>query len=366
MVGIKEGESLKRQITKANFSLVSKELDHFESTGLITGEQKTGILENYEIRSGLNFVRVVVTIGAILVGLGILSFIASNWDGISHLVKLLIIFGFFGGVNAAGYMLSEINPRTGRSLIYLGTLAYGAGIFLIGQMYNFGGDFPTAFLLWSLGVLPMAIHLKDEFLMLFANILFGVYLFGSLEQGFPYAGWIGVPLVYIAYHSFDKSRLLLFFANLTTLSFILQITIRYEVEGLYAALLFFLIGLVMYSLKHNFEPDIFKVQGNILFGVTGVILTIPDLWDVLVGVQSTRLASILFALAFVALLFFLIRKGSLISLIFVCITIFRYYTDTFAFLPKSLFFIVGGLLLLAFGFYFERMRSHQKEGHSHD
>ena len=353
---------MKRQITKADFSLVSKELDYYSSNGLITGEQKTGILENYEVKGGLNFIRVVVTFGAILVGLGILSFIASNWDGMSHFVKLLIIFGVFGGVNLAGYMISETIPKTGRSLIYLGTLVYGAGIFLIGQMYHFGGDFPTAFLLWSIGVLPMAFQLRDKYLMLFANLLFGVYLLGSFDCGFPYAGWVGIPIVYLAYNYFDKSRLLLFFANLTSLSFILQNTIRYEVEGLYVALLFFLIGLAMYVVKHNIERDIFQVQGNILFGITGVILTIPDIWDVLVNVQSTRMISILFALAFVALLFFLIRKGSLISLIFVCVTIFRYYTDTFAFLPKSLFFIVGGLLLLGFGFYFERMMKSAKGG----
>ncbi len=353
---------MKRQISKANFSLVSQELNHFESTGLISGEQRTGILESYDIKGGLNFIRVVLTIGALLVGLGILSFIASNWNGISHFVKLLIIFGVFGGVNLVGYMLSENNPKTGRSLIYLGTLVYGAGIFLIGQMYNFGGDFPTAFLLWSLGVLPMAFLLKDEYLMLFANLLFGVYLLGSYDYGFPYAGWVGVPIVYLAYNYFDKSRLLMFFANLTTLSFILQITLTYEIEGLYVALLFFFIGLMMYGVKHKLEPDIFRIQGNILFGVTGVILTIPDIWDIVVSTQSTRLVSILFALAFVALLFLLIRKGSLISLLFVCVTIFRYYTDTFAFLPKSMFFIVGGLLLLGFGFYFERMRKTSKGG----
>lgn len=353
---------MKRQITKADFSIVSKELDHYESTGLITGEQKTGILENYEVKGGLNFIRVVVTIGAILVGLGVLSFIASNWDGMGHFVKLLIIFGVFGGVNLAGYMLSKTIPKTGRSLLYLGTLVYGAGIFLIGQMYHFGGDFPTAFLLWSLGVLPMSFLLKDKYLMLFANILFGVYLIGSFDLGFPYAGWVGIPVVYLAYNYFDKSRLLLFFANLTSLSFILQITLRYEVEGLYVALLFFFIGLAMYGVKHNLEPDIFRLQGNLLFGVTGVILTVPSIWDVLISGDSTRLVSILFALAFVAVLFFLIKKGSLISLIFVCVTIFRYYTDTFAFLPKSLFFIVGGLLLLGFGFYFERMMKSTKRG----
>jgi len=353
---------LKRQISKANFNLVSTELEHYESKGLISGEQKNSLLEIYEIKEGLNFIRVVVTIGALLVGLGILSFIASNWDGISNLVKLLIIFGVFGGVNLAGYLLSENNPKTGRSLIYLGTLVYGAGIFLIGQMYNFGGDFPTAFLLWSLGVLPIVFQLKDKYLMLFANLLFGVYLLGSYDQGFPYAGWIGVPVVYLAFNYFEKSRLLLFFANLTTLSFIFEITLRYEAKGLYVTLLFFAIGLAMYWAKHSLEPDVFRIQGNILLGITGVILTIPEIWDIVVSVQSTRMVSILFALAFVALLFVFIRKGSLISLIFVCITIFRYYTDTFAFLPKSLFFIMGGLLLLGFGFYFERMMKTSKGG----
>ena len=353
---------MKRQIGKANFTLVSTELEHYESNGFITGKQKNEILEIYEIKGGLNFIRVVVTIGAILVGLGILSFIASNWDGISHLVKLLIIFGVFGGVNIAGYMLSENYPKTGRSLIYLGTLVYGAGIFLIGQMYNFGGEFPTAFLLWSLGVVPLAFQLRDKYLMLFANILFGVYLNGSYDLGFPYAGWVGVPIVYLAFNYFEKPKLLLFFANLTTLSFIFQITLRYEMKGLHVALIFFLIGLLMYGIKHNLGYDIFRVQGNILFGVTGVILTIPEIWDVVVSDQSTRLVSIFFALALIVLLFALIRKGSIISLIFVCITIFRYYTDTFAFLPKSLFFIVGGLLLLGFGYYFERMMKTQKGG----
>lgn len=75
---------MKRQISKANFSLVSTELENYESNGLITGEQKNDILEIYDVKGGLNFIRVVVTIGALLVGLGILSFIASNWDGISN------------------------------------------------------------------------------------------------------------------------------------------------------------------------------------------------------------------------------------------------------------------------------------------
>ncbi|MFZ3101174.1 MAG: DUF2157 domain-containing protein [Desulfitobacteriaceae bacterium] len=343
--------------------LLTKELNYHESSELITSEQKESILNLYDIKGGLNFIRVVVTIGAILVGLGILSFIASNWDGMSKLLKLGVIFGVFGGANFVAYKLSEDYPKTGLSLIYLGALVYGAGIFLIGQMFNFGGDFYTAFLLWSVGIVPLALQQKDKYLMLFANILFGIYLNASLNQAFPYLAWPGVPALYLAYNYFDRSRLILFFANLTALNFILYLTLYYEVNGLYIALIFFILGLLMYAIKHNLKSEIFRLQGNILFGITGVILTIPDLWSILIRAHATQVTiSTVFAIAFVGLLFLLIKKGSLLSLLFICVTIFRYYTDTFAFLPKSLFFIVGGLLLIGFGFYFERMRKIQKGG----
>ncbi|MGC7870566.1 DUF2157 domain-containing protein [Desulfosporosinus sp. SYSU MS00001] len=329
---------------------------------MISDQQKKDILELYEIKEGLNFIRTVVTIGAILVGLGILSFVASNWDGLNNFAKLSIIFGTYCAANAAGYAVTDQYPKTGRSLIYLGTLVYGAGIFLIGQMYNFGGDFSGAFLLWAVGVVPMAFQLKDKYLMLFANLLFGIYLTGTIRQGVPYIAVIGVPLLYFAFNYFGRSKLLVFFANAVTLELILVLSLRFKLEGLYIVAIFFVLGLLMYGVNHRLERGIFKMQGNILLGISGVCLTIPEFWRALIPMQSTRLVSIIFALAFLALLFVQIRKGSLISLIFVCVTIFRYYIDTFAYLPKSLFFIVGGLLLLGFGYYFERMMKRSQGG----
>ncbi|KLU65634.1 hypothetical protein DEAC_c22640 [Desulfosporosinus acididurans] len=353
---------MKRAINKTKFSLISTELDYYGKNGLISDQQKKDILELYEIKEGLNLIRTVVTIGAILVGLGILSFIASNWDGLNNIAKLSIIFGTYCAANAAGYAVTDHYPKTGRSLIYLGTLVYGAGIFLIGQMYNFGGDFSGAFLLWAVGVVPMAFQLKDKYLMLFANLLFGIYLAGTIQQGVPYIAVIGVPLLYFAFNYLGRSKLLVFFANAVTLELILVLSLRFKLEGLYIVAIFFVLGLLMYGVNHRLERGIFKMQGNILLGISGVCLTIPEFWRALIPMQSTRLVSIIFALAFLALLFAQIRKGSLISLIFVCVTIFRYYIDTFAYLPKSLFFIVGGLLLLGFGYYFERMMKRSQGG----
>lgn len=116
----------------------------------------------------------------------------------------------------------------------------------------------------------------------------------------------------------------------------------------------------MYFIEHSLHREIFKLQGNVVFGVAGVVLTFPELWQAVLNTHSAQVsASVIFAVLFTGLLFALIRKGNIISLLFVCITIFRFYMDTFALLPKSLFFIIGGLLLLGFGYYFERMRKAQ-------
>ncbi len=349
-----------RQISSSQFAFLERELDYCHKQGLITTDQRASILSEYSVKPALSFIKVLVTIGAILVGLGVLSFIASNWDGLGKITKLALIILGFVGVNAAGYAVSFNFPKTGKSLIYLGGLVYGAGIFLIGQIFNFGGDFTTAFLLWSLGIVPMALQQRDKFYLLFANILFLVYVSGSLGQEFPLVALAGVPATYLGAKYFAKSRLLLFFANLTALDLILYLTQRWDIVDLYGTLVFFGIGVLMYFIKHSFNHDVFKLQGNFLFGITGVALTFPGIWQKLFDVHSYQVAaSVVFAIGFVILLFALIRRGSFISLGFVCVTIFRFYTDTFTILPKSLFFIVGGLILLGFGYYFERMRKSQ-------
>lgn len=351
---------MKKQLSKSKLSFLNAELEYSLSNDLITSEQKRLILEQYEPKPELNFIKVVVTIGAVLVGLGVLSFIASNWDGIGKIAKLAIIFGAFITVNLTGYLLMDHYPKTGRSFLYLGVLIYGAGIFLIGQIFNFGGDFTRAFLLWSLGIIPMALQQKDKYLMLLSNILFGVYITGSFEKDFPWVGIIGIPALYFAFQYFYKSKLLLFFANLTVIDFIFLLVIQFEVKGLYSGFIFFCLGLIMYFIEHSLHREIFKLQGNVVFGVAGVVLTFPELWQAVLNTHSAQVsASVIFAVLFTGLLFALIRKGNIISLLFVCITIFRFYMDTFALLPKSLFFIIGGLLLLGFGYYFERMRKAQ-------
>ncbi|MCL4419119.1 DUF2157 domain-containing protein, partial [Patescibacteria group bacterium] len=104
------------------------------------------------------------------------------------------------------------------------------------------------------------------------------------------------------------------------------------------------------------NKKVFQIQGTILMGVSGLILTLPYLWNF---IKVTNI-NIGFAVFYLLLLLLLIRGGNLVALAFFCLTIFRFYVDTFYdFMPKSAFFLLGGIMLLGFGWYFENRRRKQ-------
>jgi uncharacterized membrane protein len=194
---MKEGKGMqKRVLTKSQFNFLEDELEYCKKTSLITPEQKSEILDHYTMKS-LNFVKVILVIGSVLIGLGVLSFIASNWDVMSKITKFLTIITLYIGVNAASYKLQESYPKTSRSLLYLGVLVYGAGIFLVDQTFNFGGNFTHSFFLWGIGILPLSFLFKDKIIFIFTHILFLVYINGSFRLN-DMAYWILViiPILY--------------------------------------------------------------------------------------------------------------------------------------------------------------------------
>ncbi len=339
-------------------NFLAEQMEHWQQDGLISEEAGSAILQRYSVRS-LNFVKVVLTIGALLVGLGILSFIASNWDVMSKLVKFIIIIGLYVGVNGAGYLTMDKYPKTGRSLIYLGVLTYGAGIFLIGQIFNLGGNFSNAFLLWGAGILPFAWLYKDMIIYTFAQVILLVFVISSFDMGW-WNVWIlpVVPGLYVMNTQMDDSRAGTFFNNLVLFAAMGYFLNKLDTDGLVAAGLFLVLGALMYVVRLPYNQDIFKFQGGLCFGISGLFITGKGLWSHYAMFGDGIAASIIFSVLFVILLLAYVRTGSLMALVFVCATILRFYFDTFFdFMPKSFFFIIGGLILLGFGFYFERLRN---------
>ncbi|OEF99905.1 hypothetical protein BHF71_07275 [Vulcanibacillus modesticaldus] len=344
-------------INRQKHRFIEAELTKHYQAGRITEKQLNDMLDTYQVKEGLNFIKVLVTVGAILIGLGILSLIASNWQLIIKPIRLLLIV--FGYITASiiGFDIQAKYPKTGRSLIYLSFLIFGAGIFLIGQMFNFGGRFTTAFLLWAIGIFPLTTLIRDRLALSFVQILLLVYLNGQyVYDDYPIFLIILIPLLYYVQKFFTGS-FNLFLTNTIVLNLIwYTLDEGLNLNNDLIVLTFFMIGLLMFYMP-NFKKyqEIFRFQGNLLFGLMGLLLTIKSSWD-FINLNNYPI-NIIFTIIFIVFLLSLVKKENLLALLFVGLIILRFYFDTFYnFLPKSLFFLTGGILLLGFGFYFERKR----------
>lgn len=157
-------------------------------------------------------ISVIVFSGSFLVGLGILSFIAANWQGMSKALKVfLIIFGLISSYSLGWYLIQKTKyKKAGNALIFLGILIFGAGLSLIYQIFNLKTSTSLTYLLWFLGILVLAYAL--DFAWLYAWLLFAGFstFFGTLfssvlpffsfqaNQGIDFLNTLGLALLLFA------------------------------------------------------------------------------------------------------------------------------------------------------------------------
>ena len=141
------------------------------------------------------FVMILLGLGSILLGLGVITFVAANWQAWSRELKVILLLSLFIGVSAAGFFLwtapQRWQSRFGQALLLLGGLILGANIALMSQMFHQSGAVYQLYLVWGVGVLAMAYSLRLTSLGKLALILTAVgYCSGVLSQlGFGENGY---------------------------------------------------------------------------------------------------------------------------------------------------------------------------------
>ena len=175
-------------------SQLQQEVAAWQRDGTISAEQGRAILARYpEAPTGYEAARrrhgLVVglsILGAVLLGLGIITFFAANWNEIPRGVKLGALIAAVVLSYGAGYFLWQRLGYTalGIALVLLGCIIYGAGVHLIGQIYHVPVDHPNLTAFWFLGVLPLAYVTRSKPVTFLAVILFLV------AAGFRLAHWL--------------------------------------------------------------------------------------------------------------------------------------------------------------------------------
>lgn len=146
------------------------------------GDQRAAALQQ-------RVVRVVLIVGAVLVGAGVFSFIAANWQELAAAGRIALIVAGMLVFSVTGYLIRERTDSRllGEALLLIGSIIYGAGIFLVAQIYNVQGNWPDGFMMWMIGALVMALAVRSTGLFVL-GIALGVtacigYPFGLLGDG---------------------------------------------------------------------------------------------------------------------------------------------------------------------------------------
>ena len=159
-------------------------IGQWRESGLITDEQSRAILDFESVgpprfRLGLRFNRLIVvlsTLGAVLIGAGLISFVASNWDGIPAMAKLFLLLAGQITTFWAAYQLQFVRgyPRVGGAIMFAGAAWFGANVFLVAQSYHLATDNPDLLIWWFLGILPLAYITRSKPITVMAVGIFTV------------------------------------------------------------------------------------------------------------------------------------------------------------------------------------------------
>ncbi len=384
---------------------LSRELDQWVADGLVSEEQARAIRSRYatdaDDEASERRGRVVSTlgvIGAVVAGLGIILFFAANWDALPRPLRVVLLLATILGAYGGGFYLRELrasHPRIGHALMLVGALAFGASLFLVGQMYHVQAHDPLAFLVWTAAVAPMAVLVRSRALASLAVLTFGGWLVYEAidlggEEGIGY-----IPVIAVLYGA------ALYGVGTWTRD---RIDADFHAPMRVAGYVLVSFGVFVFTWRAFFdvldERDALgaRVSAGLALltaaAAAGVILLLAArrartaLWEaatVAVAVALVLLAvlaapraeptaadadPILFPLLFNAVMIALALGAIVVGyandevwlvnagVAFVAIDVFARYIDLFwDMLPRSLVFVGAGLVLLALAFFLERQRS---------
>ena len=160
---------------------LNRESEAWVAEGLVSAEQAAAIRRRYEggEKQRGRATEALAVIGGVAIGVGVIGFVAANWDGLSHPLRLLLLSLAIAGSYGAGFQLrdrTDAAPRVGEALYLVGVLAFGASLFLVGQMYNVQAHDPLALLLWAGGAVATALIVRSRAIAAVAVAIFTAWV----------------------------------------------------------------------------------------------------------------------------------------------------------------------------------------------
>lgn len=394
-------------------AMILQEANRWKEEGIISQAQWEQIIARYPERPRTN---ALPLFAAILIGLGVLTFVASNWQALGAFMKMAIIFLSMTAAYAGGeYVRRRGYDRIGLALTTVGIMIFGAGFFLIGQIYHLSANPVHAFYLWLIGAVTMTWHYRSGFLAFLSVVIWFVSALYGADNGDRdpwtislfyllfaagiaplvwkfHSRWIAIPALgvlygYVLYDLRHAGEGLVFPTVVTTF---LLVSLLLEKLHLSLARTLRMLGYVALSILGMFvifEEEEWSASFNtadnwlsvmaLLVAIGYAMLArnrgrqelivdvIPLAAFVVIYWTGAVAASVLMIVALFLFSIGMVLGGERIreierintgAILFGLTCLVGYVNFAWEFLDKSLFFLLGGILLLVISFFLERQR----------
>lgn len=165
---------------------LSGELVRWQAEGLLTAEQSAAILGRYRAGRRFSLGRLLLTVGALFVGVGLIWLVAANLDGWAPPVRIVVVAALWLATLVAGEVLHErrASPPLVGALRLLAALGFGGVVFQAAQTLQVPAYEPVLVAVWSLGAFVHAYAARAA-LPLLAGIATGTawLVFQLLDAG---------------------------------------------------------------------------------------------------------------------------------------------------------------------------------------
>lgn len=139
-------------------SAVASALANWRERGLIDGPVFDRLSADLKAQTPpRSFTSVILLLGIVCIAFGVMTFVAANWDAISNLFRVGLLFvALWASWGLSIWLRHRGHSWAGQLFVLLACAVFGASIMLIGQIYQIQGKPKDALWLWAVGTFAAA------------------------------------------------------------------------------------------------------------------------------------------------------------------------------------------------------------------
>lgn len=153
---------------------LERDLDRWIEGGLVPAENRAPILDSVAEGRRVDASVALAVVGALLLGIAAIAFVAANWSEIPRLARFALVIGVFLAVAAGGaWAARSERPILTNTLLAVAALIYAAAIGLTGQIFDIAGDPQRALRSAGLAAFVLALAGRSSGAAIAALVLLG-------------------------------------------------------------------------------------------------------------------------------------------------------------------------------------------------